>query len=147
MENQNINNVETTEITGKLIFSQRVAKNLIALGEKITDIEPNNKEKSKSVFVFAVSPTLSTSIEKATKREEVDTRFRVVSSAGVARHLIRDGFEVKDLRPDRTDKNRTVFVFERTGELEKKISEAEIELKKMSALSAADDEKVLKVTA
>jgi hypothetical protein len=40
-----------------------------------------------------------------------------------------------------------VFVFERTGELEKKISEAEIELKKMAAISAADDEKVLKVTA
>ena len=140
MENQN-----NFENTGKLIFSLRVAKNLLALGEKITDIEPNNKEKAKSVYVFAVSPTLSDNIEKATKREEVDTTFRVVSSAGVARHLIRDGFEVKDLRPDRVDRKRTVFVFERTEALEKKIAEAELELRQ-SAESKADGEKVTRET-
>lgn len=44
---------------------------------------------------------------------------KVVFSAKLARDLIRKGFKVVDIKPDRTDKDkkRSVFIFELTDEL------------------------------
>jgi len=47
MDNQN-----NKEVIGKLIFSQRVAKRLIGMGNDVIDIEPNKGNRNKTVFVF-----------------------------------------------------------------------------------------------
>lgn len=136
MDNQNGNK----EVVGKLIFSQRVAKRLIALGDDVIDIEPNKHNKNKTVFVFEKNDKLSRDLDEATKRDEdeMNSDFRVVSSTLVARQLMKRGFRPSDINPDRNNSDRTVFYFLKTDSLESAINEIEKNARR-------GDEKVLKV--
>lgn len=137
MENQN-----NKEVVGKLIFSRRVAKNLMLLGNDVIDIEPNKNNRNKTVFVFQKNDKLSKDLDIATKRseEESDSQYRIVSSASTARQLIRKGFRPSDINPDKNNSDRTVFYFIKTDSLDSAIDEIEKEVRR-------GDEKVLKVVA
>lgn len=49
----------------------------------------------------------------------------VIFSAGTARKLLKDGYVISDIKPDRTDPDgkRTVFVFKNENNIMEKIKE------------------------
>ena len=49
---------------------------------------------------------------------EIKKEFKLVFNAGVSRQLIRMGIPVADIKSDRTNPDKTVFVFKRTPEFE-----------------------------
>lgn len=52
-------------------------------------------------------------MENVTKKE-----YKLVFNAGVARRLVRMGINIADIKSDRTNPDKTVFVFKRTPEFE-----------------------------
>lgn len=68
--------------------------------------------------------------------EEIKKEYKLVFNAGVARRLVRMGINIADIKSDRTNPDKTVFVFKRTDEFEtafaqinKEIAEAKAEPK------------------
>ena len=66
--------------------------------------------------------------------ENIKKEYKLVFNAGVARRLIRMGVIVADIKSDRTNPDKTVFVYKRTPEFEaafaqinKEIAEAKAE--------------------
>ena len=50
--------------------------------------------------------------------EAITKEYKLVFNAGVARQLIRMGLIVADIKKDRDNPDKTVFVFKRTPEFE-----------------------------
>lgn len=50
--------------------------------------------------------------------ENIKKEYKLVFNAGVARRLIRMGINIADIKSDRTNPDKTVFVFKRTPEFE-----------------------------
>jgi len=46
---------------------------------------------------------------------------KVVISAKTAKHLLRLGFQIIDLKPDRNNSDRTMFIFKNSPELEREL--------------------------
>ena len=112
-------NVETKEVTGKLIFNQRIAKRLLNMGNDLIAIQPNRHNRNQTVFIFRLDDKLRQDLGKATEKteEEIDQKFKLVSSARVAGRLLREGYKVADINPDRDNSDRTVFIFESSDDL------------------------------
>lgn len=74
---------------------------------------------------------------KNVKVEEIKKEFKLVFNAGVARRLVRMGINIADIKADRANVDKSVFVFKRTPEFEaafaqinKEIAEAKAAKKK-----------------
>lgn len=52
------------------------------------------------------------------KVEEIKKEFKLVFNAGVARRLVRMGINIADIKADRANVDKSVFVFKRTPEFE-----------------------------
>lgn len=50
--------------------------------------------------------------------ENIKKEYKLVFNAGVARQMIRMGLVVADIKKDRDNPDKTVFVFKRTPEFE-----------------------------
>jgi hypothetical protein len=50
--------------------------------------------------------------------ENANKEFKLVFNAGVSRKLLKMGVPIADIKADRTNKDKTVFVFKRTPEFE-----------------------------
>lgn len=50
--------------------------------------------------------------------ENINKEFKLVFNAGVARKLLKMGVAIADIKADRSNKDKTVFVFKRTPEFE-----------------------------
>lgn len=50
--------------------------------------------------------------------EEIKREYKLVFNAGVARRLLRMGVPIADIKSDRSNADKTVFVFKRTQEFE-----------------------------
>lgn len=57
----------------KNIFSVRVAKHLLSLGEKVHNIKPNKKKPGFTVYVFEKGPMFDEHMRIATERKN-DTK-------------------------------------------------------------------------
>lgn len=66
--------------------------------------------------------------------QETQQESKVVQVAYVAKALLKKGYQITDIKPDRTNKDRTVFVFNKSEELLREIKEIELqnELSKMN---------------
>lgn len=55
----------------------------------------------------------------------VDKNTIIIFTAKLARNLLKDGFTIVDIKPDRTDQDgkRSVFVFRKENYIEDKIKE------------------------
>ena len=69
-------------------------------------------------------------------KETIKREFKLVFNAGVSRQLIRMGIPVADIKSDKNNPDKTVFVYKRTPEFEaafaqinKEIAEAKAEPK------------------
>jgi hypothetical protein len=121
------NNVETKEVTGKLIFNQRVAKRLLAMGNDLISIEKNKRNRSQTVFIFRLDDKLRDDLGKATERNEEDEnpKVKLVSNVRTASRLLQEGYKVVDINPSRDDFNKTVFLFESSDDLLEEIDRLE----------------------
>jgi len=61
--------------------------------------------------------------------ENINKEFKLVFNAGVARKLLKMGIPIADIKADRTNKDKTVFVFKRTPEFEAAFSQINEEIK------------------
>jgi hypothetical protein len=121
------NNVETKEVTGKLIFNQRVAKRLLAMGNDLISIERNKRNRSQTVFIFRLDDKLRDDLGKATERNEEDEnpKVKLVSNVRTASRLLQEGYKVVDINPSRDDSNKTVFLFESSDDLLEEVERLE----------------------
>lgn len=55
---------------------------------------------------------------KIVKVEETKKEFKLVFNAGIARRLLRMNVPIVDIKSDRANSDKTVFVFKRTPEFE-----------------------------
>ena len=60
-----------------------------------------------------------------------EKKAKLVFNAGVARKLLKAGCRIIDVKADRDNKDKTVFVFERDEAFEKAFAEINEELKKV----------------
>lgn len=65
--------------------------------------------------------------------ERIDREFKLVFNPGVAKRLLEMGVPISSLKPDKENKDKTVFVFKRTPEFEKAFSEINSALKNKKA--------------
>ncbi len=119
--------VETKEVTGKLIFNQRIAKRLLNMQNDLISIEPNRHNRNQTVFIFRLDDKLREDLGKATEKteEEVDKKYKLVSSPRIAKKLITEGYKVVDINPDRDNSDKTVFIFESSEDLLEEIAKLE----------------------
>lgn len=61
--------------------------------------------------------------------ETIKNNFKIVFNAGCARRLLRIGIPIADIKADRTNPDKTIFIFERTPEFEKAFAEMNDEIK------------------
>ena len=50
--------------------------------------------------------------------EEIKKEFKLIFNAGCARRMLKMGIPIADIKSDRTNPDKTVFVFKRTPEFE-----------------------------
>lgn len=58
-----------------------------------------------------------------------DKKCKIIFNAGVARNLLKIGCQIVDIKPDRSNADRSLFIFERTDEFEKAFAEINDALK------------------
>lgn len=61
--------------------------------------------------------------------ENVNKEYKLVFNAGVARKLLKMGVAIVDIKADRTNKDKTVFVFKRSPEFEAAFAQINDEIK------------------
>lgn len=60
--------------------------------------------------------------------ENIKKEFKLVFNAGVSRRLLRMGVPIADIKSDRTNPDKTVFVFKRTPEFEEAFAQINKEI-------------------
>lgn len=65
--------------------------------------------------------------------ENIKKEYKLVFNAGVARRLLRMGVNIADIKSDRTNPEKTVFVFKRTPEFEEAFAQINKEIAETKA--------------
>ena len=65
--------------------------------------------------------------------ENIKKEFKLVFNAGIARRLLRMGINIADIKSDRTNPDKTVFVFKRTPEFEAAFEQMNKEIAEVKA--------------
>ena len=65
--------------------------------------------------------------------ENIKKEYKLVFNAGVARRLLRMGVNIADIKSDRTNPDKTVFVFKRTPEFEEAFAQINREIAETKA--------------
>ena len=60
--------------------------------------------------------------------ENIKKEYKLVFNSGVARRLVRMGINIADIKADRTNPDKTVFVFKRTPEFEEAFAQINKEI-------------------
>lgn len=65
--------------------------------------------------------------------ESIKKEFKLVFNAGVSRRLLKMGVPIADIKSDRTNPDKTVFVFKRTPEFEEAFAQINKEIAEAKA--------------
>ena len=68
--------------------------------------------------------------------DNIKKEFKLVFNSGVARRLLKMNVPIADIKADRTNPDKTVFVFKRTDEFEKAFAQIN---KEIAESKAADE--------
>ena len=60
--------------------------------------------------------------------ENMNKEYKLVFNAGVARKLLKMGVQIADIKADRTNKDKTVFVFKRNAAFEEAFAQINKEI-------------------
>lgn len=66
-------------------------------------------------------------------REAIKKEYKLVFNAGCARRLLKMGVPIADIKSDRTNQDKTVFVFKRTNEFEEAFAQINREIAEAKA--------------
>lgn len=66
-------------------------------------------------------------------KEMIKREFKLVFNAGCARRLLKMGVPIADIKQDRTNAEKTVFVFKRTPEFEEAFAQINKEIAEAKA--------------
>ena len=115
----------------KNIFSQDVANVLIEKGHKAVRIDqtPNRRP----IFCFEQTETLDADLDEVFGPKRI-----TVADPSTVKRLLKEGFHIVDIKPDRFNREKTVFLFEDSEEFQKALGSA------AEKPTEGDDEKVLK---
>ena len=58
-----------------------------------------------------------------------EKQYKIIFNAGVARNLLKANCPISDIKADRNNKDKTLFIFERTPEFERAFAEINSALK------------------
>lgn len=70
--------------------------------------------------------------------ENIKKEYKLVFNAGVARRLLRMGINIADIKSDRVNPDKTVFVFKRTPEFETAFEQMNKEIAEVKAKEAQE---------
>lgn len=70
--------------------------------------------------------------------ENIKKEYKLVFNSGVARRLLRMGINIADIKADRTNPDKTVFVFKRTPEFEAAFEQLNKEITEAKAKEAQE---------
>lgn len=70
--------------------------------------------------------------------ENIKKEYKLVFNSGVARRLLRMGINIADIKADRTNPDKTVFVFKRTPEFEAAFEQMNKEIAEAKAKEAQE---------
>ena len=65
--------------------------------------------------------------------EAIKKEFKLIFNSGCARRLLRMGIPIADIKADRTNPDKTVFVFKRTPEFEEAFTQINKEIAEVKA--------------
>jgi hypothetical protein len=65
--------------------------------------------------------------------EAIKKEYKLVFNAGVSRRLLKMGIPIADIKSDRTNSDKTVFVFKRTPEFENAFAQINKEIAEAKA--------------
>ena len=65
--------------------------------------------------------------------EAIKKEYKLVFNAGVTRRLLKMGVSIADIKSDRTNPDKTVFVFKRTPEFEEAFAQINKEIAESKA--------------
>jgi hypothetical protein len=65
--------------------------------------------------------------------ETIKREYKLVFNSGVARRLLKMGVNIADIKADRTNSDKTVFVFKRTPEFEEAFAQINREIAETKA--------------
>lgn len=65
--------------------------------------------------------------------ESIKKEFKLIFNSGCARRLLKMGIPIADIKADRTNPDKTVFVFKRTPEFEAAFSQINKEIAETKA--------------
>lgn len=71
-------------------------------------------------------------------KENIKKEYKLVFNAGVVRRLIRMGIPVADIKQDRDNTDKTVFVFKRTPEFEAAFEQINNEITELKNVQAQE---------
>lgn len=110
----------------KNIFSQDVANVLIEKGHKVVRIDQTPNKRP--IFCFEQTEVLDADLDEVFGPKKI-----TIADPSTVKRLLRKGFHIVDIKPDRFNHDKTVFLFEDSEELQKVLEKP-----------GEDDEKVLK---
>lgn len=70
--------------------------------------------------------------------ENIKKEYKLVFNAGVSRRLLKMGINIADIKSDRTNPDKTVFVFKRTDEFERAFAQINKEIAEVKANAAQE---------
>ena len=73
---------------------------------------------------------------KKVNKEEMKREYKLVFNAGVVRKLLKMGIHIADIKADKTNPDKTVFVFKRTPEFEEAFAQLNKEIAEVKANEA-----------
>ena len=65
--------------------------------------------------------------------DNIKKEFKLIFNAGCARRMLKMGIPIADIKSDRTNPDKTVFVFKRTDEFEKAFAQINKEIAETKA--------------
>ena len=70
--------------------------------------------------------------------ENIKKEYKLVFNAGVARRLLRMGLNIADIKSDKNNPEKTVFVFKRTPEFESAFEQINKEIAAVKSIKEAE---------
>lgn len=110
----------------KNIFSQDVANVLIEKGHKVVRIDQTPNKRP--IFCFEQTEALDADLDEVFGPKKI-----TIADPSTVKRLLKKGFHIVDIKPDRFNHDKTVFLFEDSEELQRVLEKP-----------AEDNEKVLK---
>ncbi len=112
---------------GRCVYVPALTRKLLRMGHKIIDIKPNREDRERTVHILEntdkLDEDLRALIAKVKDKDDIkleknDVLGRCVYIPALARRLLRMGYNIIDIEPNRADSKKTVHIFEYTDQLD-----------------------------